>query len=141
MERLIHASDNPFTGTHFPIKSQKSHKLFICRGVHVIRQGGRLGHIVPMPLLVDEQAVGVRKMLLSKSCLAAVEAFPQKDDSRNRVFEDAKLSTCIFVTAKKNEDAAFRARIHPGKVIDPGSPSLNVRRSQVKLYDPENQPI
>jgi len=94
-----------------------------------------------VPLLGDEQAVGVRKMLMTKSSMAAVEAFPQKDDPRNRVFEDAKLSTCIFVTAKKNEDAAFRARVHPGKNIEPGSPSLIVRRSQVKLYDPENQPI
>ncbi len=121
--------------------NQNLYKLFICRRVHVLRQGGRMGHIVPMPLLGDEQAVGVRKMLLSRSCLAAVEAFPQKDDPKNRVFEDAKLSTCIFVTTNKNEDAAFRARVHPGKVIEPHSPSLMVRRSQVKLYDPENQPI
>lgn len=120
---------------------QNLYKLFICRGIHVLRQGGRLGYIVPMPLLGDDQAAGVRRMLLSKSCLAAVEAFPQKDDPRNRVFEDAKLSTCIFITAKTNEDAPFRARVHPGKVIEPGSPSLIVRRSQVKLYDPENQPI
>jgi type I restriction-modification system DNA methylase subunit len=120
---------------------QNLYKLFICRGLHLLRQGGRLGHIVPMPLLGDAQAAGVRKLLLRNSCLAAVEAFPQKDDPKNRVFEDAKLSTCIFVTEKKNEDAPFRARVHPGKVIDPGSPSLIVRRSQVKLYDPENQPI
>src|SRR5262249_53023444 len=71
------------------------------RGVCVVRGGGRIGMIVPMPLLGDEQAVGVRKMLLTSTSFAAVEAFPQKDDSKNRVFEDAKLSTCIFVTCKK----------------------------------------
>ncbi len=120
---------------------QNLYKLFICRGVHVLRKGGRLGHIVPMPLLGDEQAAGIRKLLLSRFSLAAVEAFPQKDDPTNRVFEDAKLSTCIFVMAKKDEDAPFRARVHPGKTIDPGSPSLVVRRSHIKLYDPENQPI
>jgi hypothetical protein len=32
-------------------------------------------------------------------------------------------------------------RVHPGKTIESASPSLVVRRSQVKLYDPENQPI
>ncbi len=120
---------------------QNLYKLFICRGIHVLREGGRLGQIVPMALLGDEQAAGVRKMLLTNCSMAAVEAFPQKDDPRNRVFEDAKLSTCIFVAVKKNEDAPFRSRVHPGKTIEPGSPALIVRRSQVKLYDPENQPI
>jgi len=120
---------------------QNLYKLFICRDIQALRQAGRLGHIVPMPLLGDEQAAGIRKMLLTNFSLAAVEAFPQKDDLRNRVFEDAKLSTCVFIATKKDEDAPFRSRVHPGKIIEPGSPSLIVRRSEVKLYDPENQPI
>jgi hypothetical protein len=117
------------------------YKLFICRDVQVLRNGGRLGHIVPMPLLGDEQAVGVRKLLLNKTALAAVEAFPQKDDQKNRVFEDAKLSTCVFIAAKSDQDEEFRCRVHPGKNIEANSPSLLMRRSAVKLYDPENQPL
>jgi hypothetical protein len=120
---------------------QNLYKLFICRGFGVLHSGGRVGHIVPMPLLGDEQAVGLRKMLLSQHSLTAIEAFPQKDDPKNRVFEDAKLSTSIFIAAKKNEDSPFRARVHSGKSIELLSPSLSVQRSQVKLYDPENQPI
>jgi hypothetical protein len=117
------------------------YKLFICRGVRVLREGGRIGHIVPMALLGDEQAVGVRKLLLRDAALAAVEAFPQKDDAKNRVFEDAKLSTCVFIAAKSAEDSEFEARVHPGKSIEEASPGLLMRRSAVKLYDPENQPI
>ncbi len=117
------------------------YKLFICRGVRLLEKGGRIGHIVPMALLGDEQAVGVRKLLLNDNAITAVEAFPQKDDARDRVFEDAKLSTCVFVTARTDADVEFRSRVHPGKVIEPGSPSLLIRRSSVKLYDPENQPI
>lgn len=120
---------------------QNLYKLFICRGVHVLRRGGRIGFIVPMPLLGDDQAVGVRKMLLTKTALGAVEAFPQKDDPKRRVFEDAKLSTCVFVTSKTDADSRFRCRVHPGKDIEPTSPSLVIRRNDVKLYDPENQPI
>ncbi|MFI5336604.1 MAG: Eco57I restriction-modification methylase domain-containing protein [Opitutales bacterium] len=71
---------------------QNLYKLFVCRGAYLLHRGGRLGHIVPMPLLGDEQAAGVRRMLLTDTCLAAVEAFPLKDDPRNRVFEDAKPS-------------------------------------------------
>jgi hypothetical protein len=120
---------------------QNLYKLFICRGVQVLRRRGRIGHIVPMALLGDDQAVGVRKLLLANTSIRAIEAFPQKDDARNRVFEDAKLSTCIFISAKSSEDAKFRSRVHPGKHIDLVSPSLHIRRNSVKLYDPENQPI
>jgi hypothetical protein len=120
---------------------QNLYKVFICRDVQVLRNGGRLGLIVPMSLLGDDQSVGVRKMLLTSTSLQAVEALPQKDDPKRRVFEDAKLSTCVFATAKATDDTPFRARVHPGKDIEESSPSLAIRRNDVKLYDPENQPI
>ena len=120
---------------------QNLYKVFICRGVQVLRNGGRLGLIVPMSLLGDDQSVGVRKMLLTSTSLQTIEAFPQKDDPKRRVFEDAKLSTCVFATAKTTDDTLFQARVHPGKDIEEKSPSLTIRRNDVKLYDPENQPI
>ncbi|HVC98147.1 MAG TPA: Eco57I restriction-modification methylase domain-containing protein, partial [Pirellulales bacterium] len=117
------------------------YKLFICRNVGITRNGGAVGHIVPMALLGDEQAVGVRKFLLAETSLRAIEAFPQKDDATNRVFADAKLSTCVFVTARVIDNGPFRCRVHPGKDIDERSPSQAIRRGDVSLYDPENQPI
>lgn len=120
---------------------QNLYKLFICRGLHVARQGGNIGHIVPMPLLGDEQAVGLRRMLLSSASLRAVEAFPQKDDPSNRVFEEAKLSTCVFVAAKSGDRHPFRSRVHPGKDIVERSPSMVLDPADVGLYDPENQPL
>ncbi len=94
-----------------------------------------------MALLGDMQAVGVRKMILTETSLRCVEAFPQKDDPHNRVFEDAKLSTCIFVTSRSDKKARFRSRVHPGKDILPDSPSLMLSPKEAKLYDPNNQPI
>jgi hypothetical protein len=35
------------------------YKLFICRAVELLRDGGYLSFIVPMPLLGDEQARGI----------------------------------------------------------------------------------
>ncbi len=117
------------------------YKLFICRNVPLARHGGGVGHIVPMPLLGDEQAVGVRKMLLAETAISRIDAFPQKDDPSNRVFEDAKLSTCVFVTRHSTEDTPIRVRVHPGKEILASSPALSMRRNDVKLYDAENEPI
>lgn len=117
------------------------YKLFVCRNTALVRRRGTVGHIVPMTLLGDQQAVGVRKLMLSRTSLSAVEAFPQKDDPHDRVFEDAKLSTCIFVTMLSDERGRFRCRTHPGKDILDDSPALVLRPDDVKLYDPENQPI
>lgn len=120
---------------------QNLYKLFISRDVEILRRRGILGLIVPMPLLGDEQAAGIRKLLSSEAALLAVEAFPQKDDSRRRIFEEAKLSTCVFVAAKSSDDVEFRVRVHPGREIEPNSPSLRMRRSDPALYDPDNLPI
>jgi hypothetical protein len=117
------------------------YKLFICRGVELLRPGGRLGYIVPMALLGDQQAAGVRQFLLNRTALATVDAFPQKDDPKSRVFADAKLSTCVFITARTEAGCEFRVRVHPGRSIERDSPGLVIRPSAVTRYDPENQPI
>ena len=42
--------------------------------------------------------------------------FPQKDDPHNRVFFEAKLSTCIYVAEKRNKpDAEIQITTYPGK--------------------------
>ena len=120
---------------------QNLYKLFICRDIALPRRDGRVGHIVPMALLGDEQAVGVRKKLLTDTSLRAVEAFPQKDDPSNRVFEEAKLSTCVFVAARSDDRRPFRSRVHSGKDIVERSPSMMLHPEDVGLYDPDNQPI
>src|SRR3990172_2491927 len=79
------------------IRGKKNlYKLFICRGVDVMGSNGIFSFIVPMALLGDDQAAGVRKMLLEKAGLITAEVFPQKDDPHNRVFAEAKLATTIF---------------------------------------------
>ena len=73
--------------------------------------------------------------------MRAVEAFPQKDDPSSRVFPEAKLSTCVFVSAKSAGKPPFRSRVHPGKDILERSPSVMLRPDDIGLYDPENRPI
>ena len=41
------------------------YKLFICRAMHLLRTNGRLGFIVPMALLGDDQAADVRRLIFS----------------------------------------------------------------------------
>jgi hypothetical protein len=121
------------------------YKLFICRSLSLLADGGRLGFITPMPLLGDEQAVGIRKSVFSHGTFSAVEAFPQKDNPVKRVFKEAKLSTAITIV-RRTRDAAerqrpFVSRVHPAKEILKESPSLSLTANDVSLYDPSNLTI
>ncbi|MER3422608.1 MAG: hypothetical protein C4293_04615 [Nitrospiraceae bacterium] len=124
------------------IRGKKNlYKLFICRGVSLVNGNGAFSFIVPMPLLGDDQAAGVRKLLLEKTGLSAVEAFPQKDDPSQRVFPEAKLSTTIFVTRSSPGGQRFALRTHPGHSVVTSSPKFELSPSEVLAFDPENAAI
>lgn len=121
------------------------YKLFICRALSLLADGGLLGFITPMAVLGDEQASGIRRAILNSGAFTAIEAFPQKDDPDRRVFRDAKLSTAIFVvrkTEKADERAMpFTSRVHPADAIEAESPALRASATSIPLYDPENMTI
>jgi hypothetical protein len=121
------------------------YKLFICRAVELLREGGHLSFIVPMPLLGDDQASGIRKALLRDGTFRQIHAFPQKDNVARRVFRDAKLSTALFVfrkgTGPENEPPPFPSVRHVANTIDATSPSLMLRTTEIPLYDPSNLTI
>lgn len=124
------------------IRGKKNlYKLFICRGMTVIQESATFSFIVPMALLGDDQSADVRRMLLEKTGLIAIEAFPQKDDPYNRVFQEAKLPTAVFVTRGKSTGLIFRIRTHRGKLIDGKSPTLRVKPSEILFFDHENASI
>ncbi|TWT41907.1 Modification methylase TaqI [Phycisphaerae bacterium RAS1] len=133
--------------TYTPSRRGKNnlYKLFICRALELLADGGRFGFIVPMALLGDDQAADLRRAMLEAGALTAVEAFPQKDDPARRVFPDAKLSTCVFTLLKTADESVrrtpFRSRQHPADRIDESSPSLKLTTEQIPLYDPSNRAI
>jgi hypothetical protein len=117
------------------------YKLFICRAMSLLAQGSTCSFIVPMALLGDDQAAGIRRMLLSAAQIRAVEAFPQKDNAKKRVFEEAKASTAIFVVDLLRPGAEFIVRTHPGATIDSASPTLRMNPEEVFRFDSSNVPV
>jgi hypothetical protein len=121
------------------------YKLFICRGLSLLADGGYFGFITPMPLLGDDQAAGIRRELFRVAGIRSVDAFPQKDDPERRVFREAKLSTVILTAQKSSVPSTraepFTARVHPANTIEDTSPSLRLSTEDVPLYDPENLAI
>lgn len=119
------------------------YKLFICRAHELTRTGGLLSFIVPMPLLGDGQALGVRTLLLRGGTFREIHAFPQKDNARLRVFKDAKLSTCVFEHRKEPADAkaVFTSYVHPANEIDLQSPHLALSADSIEAFDAANLTI
>jgi hypothetical protein len=121
------------------------YKLFICRALDLLAEGGRFGFIVPMAVLGDDQSAEVRRAMLDAGALTSVDAFPQKDDPNRRVFPEAKLSTTAFTMMRTTNDASrmkpFVSRQHPANRIEEGSPSLALQTDHIPLYDASNQSI
>ena len=113
------------------------YRLFVAAAVSVLRKSGTHGFIVPMALLGDSQAKPLRHELLTKYRLKRIEALPQKDDPRDRVFFDAKLSTCVYVLHKATPEA-FSIRVHRGRDILDSSPRLEMSLKALRHFDPEN---
>ena len=124
------------------IRGKKNlYKLFICRGIASMGAGGAFSFIVPMALLGDDQAAGVRRMLLEGTGLESIEAFPQKDDPRRRVFPEAKLSICVFVTRASYSNGQITLQTHPGHLVDQATLGLKARPTDILALDQSNVTI
>jgi len=116
------------------------YRLFATLSLELLKKNGRHGFIVPLALLADKQAKPLRKFLLTKTHIEKIEAFPQKDDPFNRVFFEAKLSTCVYIV-EKSTPTLFFIRVHPGKDILEGIIPLEIYPDQIEEFDSDNLSI
>jgi hypothetical protein len=134
-------ADDPVYGPSIRGKNNL-YKLFVCKALDLLAEGGNLGFITPMAILGDDQAADLRRKMVSVGRFTCIEAFPQKDDPKNRVFPEAKLSTAVFALVKDHspghDQRAFRSRVHPGRLIEADSPGLTLTTAAIPLYDPSN---
>ncbi len=112
------------------------YKLFSALSISLTRANGNHGFIVPMAIIGDEQAELLRKYILNHMQLTNIEVFPQKDDPKDRVFEEAKLPTCIYILKKTSLNNPFLLRIHKGKYILETSTKVMISKIDIELLDP-----
>lgn len=116
------------------------YRLFISLSISLLRRNGFHGFIVPMALIGDAQAKPLRAELLKNQKIILIEAFPQKDDPNNRIFLEAKLSTCVYIL-NRSPPSEFCVRVHPGKFILPDSSRIFVDVNKIQIFDPVNLSI
>ena len=117
-------------------------RLFILRSVTLLVLGGHHSLIVPMALLGDKFTERLRRRLLTDGVLRSVAVFPQKDDPRNRVFFEAKLSTCVYIIENRpSMDEPISIRVYPGRSFEDVSISYALRVSEIADIDPGSMSI
>ena len=115
---------------------------FILRAVTLLATRGYHSFIVPMGLLADQFTKALRRRLLTESILRSVVAFPQKDDVWNRVFIEAKLSTCIYIIENRPDPSKpISIRVYPGRSFKDASTTYMLLVSEIANIDPESHSI
>jgi len=117
------------------------YKLFVCRCHASASTHGTFSLIVPMSLLGDDQTAGVRRLLLENAGLVRVEAFPQKDEPRNRIFQEAKLATAVFLARSMPTGELISVTTHPGRRLEEISAVVAFKNSEPYKLDSKNIPI
>ncbi len=117
------------------------YRLFVAKAISLAKKNGYHSFIVPMSLLGDRFTFELRRKLLQKTSLICIEAFPQKDDPNNRVFREAKLSTCVYVLFNGILPLDFSMRTHEGKDILDHSRRYYANAEKIDKFDPDNLSI
>jgi len=114
---------------------------FLIQDYQLCRDHGLVGKIVPLAIVNDYSCARTREHLLIKSHLLRLECFPQKDNPKNRVFEDAKLSTCVIIFRKPGPTSRFIMRVYPGKYFADSPKEAHISLQEVEAIDPDVFPI
>ncbi len=148
---LRYIMDDPVLAHSAPGK-HNLYKLFLCRGLSLLRPGGCLSMIVPLSLLGDRQASGVRRFIFAHANILRVDCFPHKDDPRRRVFAEAKQATCIVTMRRTAQPLSaphqvqptrrFALHIHKGRALEGAeqTPALLCPR-EIALQSPADRQI
>jgi adenine-specific DNA-methyltransferase len=74
-------------------------RIFYAFSFKISSKNGFQSMIIPYGVLTDTTSANLRKHLFLNHSLIKVEAFPERDNTKHRVFEDVKMSTAILITS------------------------------------------
>jgi Alw26I/Eco31I/Esp3I family type II restriction m6 adenine DNA methyltransferase len=113
-------------------------RLFTVRGLHILAKDGCLTFIIPYGFMCDSSSKNLRESILKQNQLVFVEAFPERDDPKKRLFESAKMSTCIILVRNSQTREQFPVRTHYARQIKKDVPTVHLDYKLVEQLDPIN---
>ncbi len=117
-------------------------RLFIVRSINILRERGCCSEIFPLAFACDASAANLRKNLLENHRIIGLEAFPERDNEKKRVFEAVKMSVCILLLqAHRKLESPFWLRIHRDKFVDTRNEKVTLGLETIKTIDKTNYTI
>jgi len=117
------------------------YRIFILRGISLLRPSGCLSIIVQCAVLSDKTASRLREFLFNNTRLIRIDAFPERDNERIRLFESAKMSTAILILQNCKDDTPFEVRSHYAREILPTVPVGVMTKYIVTQINPDTYEI
>lgn len=106
-------------------------RLFVVQSFYLLKHGGVFSEIFPLAFACDVSAYKLREFIQKECSIISLEAFPERDNPRKRVFENAKISVCILtMLAQANKKCEFDIRINTDRFVD-----VNIETGQLSYND------
>lgn len=117
-------------------------RLFIIKSVRLLCKGGVFSEIFPLAYTCDISAAKTREFVFQECRIISLEMFPERDNPKKRVFENAKMSVCILTMLKvKSNDYRFNMRVNRERYIEGYKETSYISLSQIRMIDPIYQSI
>lgn len=117
-------------------------RLFIIKSVRLLCKGGVFSEIFPLAYTCDISAAKTREFVFQECRIISLEMFPERDNPKKRVFENAKMSVCILTMLKvKSNDYRFNMRVNRERYIEDYKETSYISLSQIRMIDPIYQSI
>ena len=116
-------------------------KLFLVRGQQLLRKNGILSFIFQNSFLADNAVKKIRQFYLQKQKILSIDSFPERDNSKKRVFEAVKMSVCIMLSMNVTvPEYSFPLRVWRDRSRTNGWQTV-FSNTELMEYDPVATPI
>lgn len=119
------------------------YRLFVCLSHNILKEKGNFSLIFPMAFMCDLSASKLRNFLFDNARTLYIEAFPERDNEKKRVFESVKMSVCILGVEKEipSDNDYFAFRINHDRYVDISEPYTSVSSTALRQIDPVGMTI
>ncbi len=116
-------------------------RLFIVKSISLLSKNGVFSEIFPLAFVGDVSSSNLRVYLLKNCGILNIEAFPERDNEKKRVFEAVKMSVCILNLHRRKMNDKFFIRTHWDRYVDLKNKKVFMTINEIRILDISNYTI